>query len=129
MDRLLTRIGKLGVPGLALGGVPAARHWCPDLDLNGTPRLDFVLHAPDGTADPSFVYRADPALKLASDDCPSASLIIHPLRRADPLFESGPDGSLPVADPVEAVLHLEGLHLPAQAKQVLARLRPELRYL
>lgn len=129
LDRLLARIVKKGVPGLAYGGVPAARRWCPDLDLNGTPRLDFVLHVPDGTADLSFVERADPALKLASVDHQSPVIVIHPLRRADPLFEPGPGGGLPIADPVETALHLEGLHLPAQAKQVLAHLRPELRYL
>jgi hypothetical protein len=129
LDRLLARIVKKGVPGLAYGGVPAARHWCPDLDLNGTPRLDFVLHTPDGTADLSFVRWADPALKLSTTVDLSPVIVIHPLRRADPLFGPGTAGGPPVADPVETVLHLEALRLPAQAKQVLAQLRPELRYL
>ena len=130
LDRLLARIVTQPVPGLALGGVSAARHWCPELDLNGTPRLDFVLHAPDGTADLAFVRRADPALKLvAVDEAQTPLVVVHPIRRTDPLFEHGPAGGLPVADPVETALHLEGLRLPAQAKQVLAHLHPELQHL
>lgn len=128
VERLLTRISNRGVPGLAVGGVVAARHWCPDLDLNGTPRLDFVLHSPDGTADLDFIQRADPALKLVTSNNDAVLVVVHPLQRAVPLFESTP-GGLPVADPVETVLHLEGLRLPVQAKQVLAHLRPELRYI
>jgi len=129
-ESLLKRIAKLNVPALAVGGVVAARHWCPELDLHGTPRLDLVLHTPDATADLGFINKVDPALRLAEPEQDSSpSLVIHPLRRAEPLFEPSRRTDLAFADPVETVLHLENLRLPAQARQVLAHLRPELRVL
>jgi len=113
--------------GIALGGVVAARHWHPEFDLHGTPRLDLLLHAPEDTLDLSFVRKLDPALRRIDEYDESPVLVIRPLQRSDPLFEVVPDKSLPLADPVETTLDLRDLGLMAQAGQLLAHFRTEVR--
>jgi hypothetical protein len=124
---LLKRLEKLKPPHLALGGVMAARHWHPGFDLNGTPRLDLVCHAPRGTADLSFVQRLDPALKRSDDPSASAVLVVHVLSRAASLFAENSLGALPWADAVEVILDLYDLSLNSQANRLLSHLRPETR--
>ena len=123
---LLKRLNRLKPPRVALSGVEAARFWHSDFDLHGTPRLDLVLHAPQGQIDLAFMRHLDPALKRTENDSQSAVVVVHPLLRPAPLFvENGK--SLPYADPVETVLDLHELGLTAQAGQLLTHLRPETR--
>src|SRR3954471_14724214 len=42
----LRRLEKLGPANVGIGGVLGARHYDPDLDLVGVPRLDISLHSP-----------------------------------------------------------------------------------
>jgi hypothetical protein len=112
---------------LALGGVLGARHWHPDFDLHGTPRLDLVYHAPNGNVDLEFVRKLDPALTQVDDRSESAVLVVHPLVRAAPLFIETTERSIPWADPVETALDLCDLSLTTQANQLLTHLRPEVR--
>ncbi len=124
----LVRRLKKQLPGnVALGGVLAARHWDPDLDLNGTPRLDLAVHAPDGNPDLTFVRALDPALTLVDDPTASAALVVHPLYRAASRFAAGADRPLPLSSPIETALHLHDLGLDAQAIAIINRLRPEAR--
>jgi hypothetical protein len=71
VDGIIRRLNRQRPKGAAVGGVSAARRWDPSFDLNGTPRVDVVLHTPGNRA-PSeeerirnttdFARRIDPAL-------------------------------------------------------------------
>jgi len=126
-DRLLARLRQLDVQSIAIGGVHAARFWHHAFDLHGTPRLDLIFHALDGTVDLSFVKKIDPALGLSEDSSKSPVLVVHPLVRARSLFVENPNGSTPYADPVETALDLDDLSLSVQSHQLLTHLRPEVR--
>ncbi len=120
-ESLLRRASKSGRNDIAIGGVIAARHYHPDLDLRGTPRLDLTLHSPDGHADLSFIEGLDPALERVTDKEERATLAIHVLRRQTSLFVAAPKG-LPWADPVATLLGLYDARLEAQAKEFLDHL-------
>ncbi|MEI8375790.1 MAG: hypothetical protein WCJ35_23455 [Planctomycetota bacterium] len=126
-EQLLKRLERMKPSSVALGGVVAARHWHSEFDLHGIPRLDLLLHAPENTADLSFVRKLDPALKLTEDYDAPATLVVRPLQRSAPLFDVVSGKSLPFADPVETTLDLYDLGLTAQAGQLLAYFRPEIR--
>jgi hypothetical protein len=125
-EGLLARSRRQPPPGvaLALGGVAAARHWDPAFDLNGTPRVDLVLHAEQSQhVDLDFVKRLDPALRpLGGDVRGSVVLVVHPIRRRKALFAQKPGETLPFADPVETILHLNDLGLTAQAGDLATRM-------
>ena len=120
-ESLLRRARKLDRSDLAVGGVIAARHYYPDLDLRGAPRLDLTLHSPDGRAELSFVEQIDPALERTSAKDEHATLAIHVLRRRGSLFEPSSE-SLPWADPVSTLLDLHDARLDQQAQGFLEHL-------
>ncbi len=124
---LLSRLERRVPAHVALGGVVAARHWDPGLDLNGTPRLDLILHQPKGNLDLSFVHALDPALTQVDDPSASALVVVHPLRRAASRFSEGTDRALPYSSPVETILNLHDIGLDAQAVGIINHLRPEAR--
>lgn len=126
-ERLLKRLERMKPQMIAVGGVVAARHWHPDFDLNGTPRLDLLLHTPADIVDLTFVKKLDPALRQIDGYDVSPVLVVRPLQRCDPLFDHIDGTSLPLADPVETTLDLCDLGLTAQASQLLAHIRPECR--
>jgi hypothetical protein len=135
VDGIARRFNRLRPKGAALGGVIAARRWDPSFDLNGTPRLDVVLHTPVRrapsveewlTSATDLVRRIDPALKLRTPQARGATvLVLHPLYRRNALFLEEPQSPVPLADPVEVLCHLNDLGLTAQAGQLLQRLRQE----
>ena len=110
--QLLRRLRKLAVPQVALGGVEAARHLDPSLDLLGTPRVDLTVHAPNGAADLGFVREIDPAL-TPTDAEGGTVLAVHLLTRQQSLFVDHGAG-LPLADPAEVALDLGELRLTSQ---------------
>ena len=114
----LRRLEKLRVPNLAVAGVFGAKHFYPDLDLVGSPRLDLSFHCPGRHADLSFVERLDPALAKTEDTREPVSLVLHFVRRGTSLFELRPDGLL-WADPVECLLELHDARLEPQAREFL----------
>lgn len=121
-EKHLKRLASLGIKGVGVGGVLGARHYFDDLDIVGVPRLDISVHARDlGTA-PDFIHRLDPALKKITDPREPASLVVHHIYHARPLFETRDDG-LHWADPVECLLDLHEARLEMQAKQFLDYLR------
>jgi len=126
-EALLRRTEKANVSDLGVSGVFAARHWHPNFNLHGSPRLDLILHAPDGRADLRFVKRVDPALALDEERRFPAALVIHVIDRATSQFAPSRDGGLPWADPVETALDLHEMSLTGQANQLLTHLRPEAR--
>jgi hypothetical protein len=118
----LQRLEKLSPPDLAIGGVLGAKHYFPDLDLVGTPRLDLSLHCPGRLMDLGFVARLDPALKRVEDPLEPASLVVHAVRHADPFFALRKDG-LAWADPMECLMDLHEARLEMQASQFLDALK------
>jgi hypothetical protein len=113
LSALVERIQRQRPPHVALGGVVGARHWQPEFDLVGTPRVDLELHAPMGRADLRFVSRIDPALVSARPEV-APILAVHVVARAVSLFEDH-GKSTPWADPVEILLDLHQLKLHKQA--------------
>ena len=111
----LGRLQKLAPAGFAIGGVPGARHYCPNLDLVGTPRLDISIHCPRGQPDLGFVERLDPALQRADDPREPAQLALHVVRHADSLFVPR-EGGLAWADPVECLLDLHDARLEVRRR-------------
>ncbi len=116
---LLRRLAEIKRDDLAVGGIAGARHYDPQIDLVGMPRLDLTLHCPSGREDLRFVERLDPALEKTEMRNDSAALVVHLLRRKDSLFQSSQAGA-PWADPVECLLDLHEARLESQAKEFLA---------
>ncbi|MGD0904438.1 MAG: hypothetical protein ABR924_15985 [Terracidiphilus sp.] len=117
-DSLLLRLQHQDRKDIAVGGVVGARHYHPRLDIIGSPRLDISLHCPGKTADMSFIEKLDPALARTEKRDEPASVIVHLVRRADPLFQTGEAG-LAWADPVECLFDLHEARLEPQAREFL----------
>ena len=121
-ETLLERASHLDNKDLAVGGVIAARHYYPEVDLRGTPRLDLTVHCPPkGQPDLSFVERLDPALERSEDNNEPASLAIHVLTTQKEFFTPASHG-LPLADEVDCLLSMHDARLDAQAKEFLNHL-------
>jgi hypothetical protein len=122
-EKLLERLRQKPPPNVAIGGVFAARHWDPELDLEGAPRLDLCVHAVRHRPDLGFIQRLDPALRVTDAGAAGVSVAVHRVRRRQSLYESSPRLNPPWADPVETLLDLEELRLHAQADELIRRLR------
>jgi len=122
-ESLLRRVQHLGRTDLAVGGVWGAKHYQPDLDLVGNPRLDLCLHCSDKRADLGFVEQMDPALEMTKRRDESPALVVHVVSRAVSLFQPNKEG-LPWADPVECLLDLHEARLEAQARDFLNSFLP-----
>src|SRR5271157_5638750 len=117
-ESLLRRLRNLNRNDVAVGGVIGARHYYPNLDIVGSPRLDLSLHCPSEIADLSFIERSDPALARTKQRDEPASVVVHLLRRTDSLFQFGEEG-LAWADPVECLFDLHEARLEPQAREFL----------
>ncbi len=117
----LERLEKLGVKNIAIGGVLGARHYDPNLDLVGTPRLDLSVHSPGQRADLGFIKTLDPALQPVQNSLQPTNVAVHVIRRAESFFTPRVDG-LPWADPVECLLDLHEGRLQLQANEFLRHL-------
>ena len=118
LDSLLRRLRQFQPADLAVGGVLAAKHYQPALDLVGNPRLDLSIHSGRKAADLSLVERLDPGLERTVRRDESPTLVIHTIRRAESLFQIGGAG-LPWADPVECLLDLHEAGLEPQVLEFL----------
>lgn len=119
---LLDRASGLGLKHLAVGGVIASRHYYPEIDLRGTPRLDLTLHCPPKEqVDLSFVERIDPALERSESKDEPTALAVHILGTKTAFFTAAVEG-LPLADEVDCLLSLHDARLEAQAKEFLSHL-------
>ncbi len=119
---LLRRLRGMTSLPIAVGGAQAARHWDPEFDLHGLPRLDVVVHTTPAMGELGFVGRLDPALRKVDPDAGGVVLAVHPLVRAEPGFEPHAKGGIPWADPVETLLDLHELRLADQAEAMIRRL-------
>ena len=118
----LRRLEKLAPKGVGIGGVLGARHYLSELDLVGLPRLDLSLHCNTRQMDLGFIHDLDPALVRTSDPLEPATVVVHAVRHADPLF-SDRSGGLAWADAVECLLDLHEARLDLQASQLLDALQ------
>ena len=118
----IRRLEKLAPPGLAIGGVLGVLRRFPALDIVGSPRLDLSVHCPGKHLNLDFIMALDPALKPVTDPLQPATLVVHAVRHADPLFISR-QGGLAWADPVECLLDLHEARLEMQASQFLDHLQ------
>lgn len=118
IDAHVRRLEKLAPAGLAIGGVLGARHYVADLDLVGAPRLDLSQHRAGRHLDLGFIEALDPALQRIEDPLEPATVVVHAVRHADPLFTPR-EGGLNWADPVECLLDLHESRLEPQAAQFL----------
>lgn len=119
---LLKRLARLRPDHVGISGVAGARHWQPSFDLDGMPRLDLVVHAPDGAADLDFITRLDPALS-PTDKPYTAAIVVHVLPRPASLFTAESDSATVWADPVEILLDLHELRLVEQADAFIRYIR------
>jgi hypothetical protein len=117
-ESLLRRLRQLQRQDIAVGGVLGAKHYQPSFDLVGNPRLDLSIHSGRKAVDLSFVERLDPALEQATRRDASPTLVVHCIRRAESLFQSGESG-LVWADPLECLLDLHEARLESQALEFL----------
>ena len=113
-ESLLKRLTKQNRDDIAVGGVTGAKHYYPDLDIVGTPRLDLCVHAPGDRVDLDFVKRLDPGLERTRDPHRPAQLALHFIRRQESLFHRA-DQNLLIPDPVECLLELYMGRLDQQA--------------
>ncbi len=116
------RLEKLDPPGIAIGGVLGAQHYDARLDLSGPPRLDLSQHSPKRVLDLKFIEALDPALKRVDDPLQPATVVVHAVRHADPLFTAR-QGGLRWGDPVECMLDLFDARLERQASEFLETLK------
>lgn len=118
------RLEKLRPAGVAIGGVLGARHYFAEIDLVGTPRLDLSVHSGEagGSGGLEFIHQLDAALVREDDPHKPASVVVHRVWHADPLFRQR-NGGLAWADPVECLLDLHEARLEAQAGEFLGALK------
>ena len=118
VESLFKRLEKMDRSDVGIGGVLGAKHYYPDLDILGSHRLDLTLHCPGKRVDLEFVHRLDPGLEQSRDSRFPAPLVLHFLRRKEPLFDA--DGSRNLwADPVECLLDLHESRLEPQAMELM----------
>ncbi|MCE9581679.1 MAG: hypothetical protein K8T20_04090 [Planctomycetes bacterium] len=121
-DYLLQLLGQRPFPGVAVGGVAAARHWQPDFDLVGMPRLDLVVSTSVAPTPSEIAKSLDPALVPATKST-NVAIAIHDLLRPVDLFVRSDRYRVPVADPVETLLDLYDLRLVDQAERFIMQMR------
>ncbi|MCP5055943.1 MAG: hypothetical protein GY937_04365 [bacterium] len=120
-ESLLRRVASLARDDIAVGGVFGAKHYLPQLDLVGSPRLDLCVHTSAARTDLDFVDRLDAALVPARSRSDQPRVSVHFLRRAESLFRRG-EARIQWADPIECLVDLCDAGLDAQANEFLAHL-------
>jgi hypothetical protein len=127
LERLLGRVRKQLPQNAALGGVEAARHWSPDFDLNGIPRIDLTVQVVGkGPPNLDFLRKVDPSLRAATEGASARIVLaVHFLRRPESFFAVDPKDGTRFADPVETLLDLQELRLGEQAEALLRHLDPQ----
>lgn len=114
---LLEKLKNFGNDDIAVGGVLGARHYVPQLDLVGTPRLDVTIHR-DQTNESiaKWVRRLDPGL-VPAEPGESVYLAVHTLSMPRTYFTTG--AGMLWADEVDCLLDLHEARLEQQALEFL----------
>ena len=120
-EGLVRRIRAKAPTAVAIGGVVAARHYVPDFDLNGLPRIDVTTQARNSGS--GWVSGLDPALRLATPQERSPVLVVHHTRRAAPFYDADRRVTGALVGPAETLLDLYDLRLTEQADDFARSLR------
>ena len=115
-ETLIDRLRNDGPADTAIGGVLGARHYLPNLDITGIPRLDLTISSSQFLHIDDLMYRLDPALKPAERHEP-ARVAVHVVRQPQPLFTTDSDGRH-WADEVDCILDLYEAKLDQQAHEL-----------
>jgi hypothetical protein len=119
-DSLISRLSENQVIDFALGGIHAARHYYPGIDLVGTPRLDITLHLAQPMEVRHLLRHLDPALRpVESGSLPQ--VVIHQLDRPEPFFVNS-SNEFSFSDEVDCLLDLHEARLEPQAAELLLHL-------
>jgi len=116
-EALTERLRKYSSSDVAVGGVLAARHYLPGLDLTGTPRLDITIRAFSNLDDHAIAHQLDRALSEASDEEP-AQLVATYNWQPEVFFTTDAKGNS-WSDEVDCLLDLHDAKLEAQANELL----------
>lgn len=119
IEGLLKRFRGQGRPDIAIGGVLAALHYNPQLNIIGNPRLDLLMHCNGQYANIDFVERLDPALQQTDDPQEPDRLVIHFLRRKESFFVIDKHGTQ-WADQLECIFDLSDLRLHELVSEMVA---------
>lgn len=119
-EALIDRLRGEGTSEIAIGGVLGAKHYLPNLDITGIPRLDLTVTARQAQHLDTMIKRLDPALKAAELQEP-ARVVVHVVRQPQPLFVSDKNGRL-WADEVDCLLDLHEAKLDQQANELRSAL-------
>lgn len=121
---LIEKLQKLGHLDLkfAIGGVIGAKHYYPELNLLGVPRLDISVHSKRWVLDQSLALQIDPGLKITEHPGEPAAVVIHQTQQADSFFTENSQG-LPWASRTECLLDLFESRLEAPAGEFLDYLK------
>ena len=125
---MLRRLEAKAPPNVGLGGVVAARHYAPEFDLQGLPRLDISVHGQESL---EWLGSVEPALRRARDEELSPVLVVHRIVRPEPGFDRVSGSTLhrlSIAGRAETLLDLYDLRLIPQADAFVRVLRQEARY-
>lgn len=118
-ESLLKRLSKLAATDTAVSGVHAAKHYDPGFDLVGSARLDLCVSGRQLENISELAQKIDPALKPAPFNTANPALVIWPVHRARPLFQSDPPSGIQWADPVSCLLALHDARLETQAEELI----------
>jgi hypothetical protein len=124
IDSLLSRVRKIQLPNVAVGGIYGTKHHYLELDLIGNPSLVLSVHCEGSEADITFVRDLDPALQRSPSPIEPPNLILHFIRRSKAYFSVDSTG-LNITDPVECLLDLHEARLESQALGFLNHLMTE----
>lgn len=117
-EDMMVRLMKLHRDDVAVGGVLGAKHHFPELDINGSVRLDLSVQGNSKAVELDFMRRLDAGLVASGDPMEKPSVVVHFLGGRTPSsFER--DGGMLWADPLECLADLYDLRLDAQADEML----------
>jgi len=124
IENYISRLVKMRIDDLAIGGVLGAKHYYHDLDITGAPRLDLSLHRFGKKTDLGFISKLDPALQPIENTLQPPSVVVHVVFRKKSFFTPRLEG-LYWADQVECLMDLYEAHMDQQANDFLLALESE----
>lgn len=121
-EKLARRLFDLGRKDLAVGGVLAARHILPGLDIVSAPHLDILVHG-DAHTDLSFIGELDPGLVRDDSAADRAHVVVHFINRPVSLFRE--EGSAVWGDILDCMANLWSAGMTHQVEDIIRRVAPD----
>lgn len=121
-EKLSRRLFELGRKDLAVGGVLAARHILPGLDIVSAPHLDILVHG-DAHSDLSFVQQLDPGLVRDDSAADRAHVVVHFINRPVSLFRE--EGDAVWGDILDCMANLWSAGMTDQVEEIIRSIAPD----